>query len=198
MAGGIMSDGPIPGITIPVDADTSLFDAKVDASKQGMKSAADLAREDADKMLAKAGAMKAEVVAAAGEAKAVVDKTIAEGRSSLQQLKDAVMAASTQMKMMMIHMGTQVWNTVDRMLGISKTAAGKAIGFAISAMTSVISQGNASALTLMATPGGQALGLAMMLINATNMSTQLIMQTQQLTMENNDDYVGEIILGKSL
>ena len=198
MAGGTMSDGPIPGITIPVDADTSLLDAKIETSKRSMKSASELAREDADKMLGKVADMKVEVQAAVVGTKATVDKTIAEGMSALAKFRTSVASMSNFVKGMIVSTAGHVWSTVDRMLGVSKSAAGKAISFAISAMTQTIAQGYASAGVWGLTPGGQGLAMAQMALAQFNLVTQNTMMVQQLMIENNNDKVGDIILGNGL
>ena len=134
-----------------------------------------------DKTFARVFAFQREWAKIQNEALAETEKTDAKIKYRARSWRQHMLA--------MVH---QVWNIIEQATGLGKTQAGRIIGLAVSAISSVISMGYAAAAT-MATMGPAGAIMAAMQITSTMVSVTAMANAvgTQNAIESNKDNIGE-------
>jgi hypothetical protein len=119
-------------------------------------------------------------------------KIQAEALAEADKTDTKIKPRSSQWRHHMLAMVHQVWNIIEQATGLGKTQAGRIIGLAVSAISSVIAMGYAAAAT-MSTMGPAGAIMAAMQIATTmaSVTAQANAIATQNSIEQNKDYIGE-------
>jgi hypothetical protein len=125
------------------------------------------------------------LLAKVDEIKAVWEKTRAKIESEADTTEEKVKVKTRYILNHLLHLGLQAWSMIEMAFGLGKNTAARMVGFAVSAMSSIISSGYAAAAQYAAMgPVGAVFAVATLAMTTMTVAQQASVIAQQAGLES--------------